>query len=134
MTTTTKKTTKTEYFEMIKNALNGEVLSDEQKTEVIDFIDTQITQIAAKAEKAKIRAAEKRAQGDELREAVRSVLTSEFQDTSTILKQIGDESEDLTRAKVSARLTQLVNAGLVEKEQQKNAEGKKTMFYRLIET
>lgn len=129
---TTKKTTKTEYFAMIKDALNGAMLSDEQKAEVMDFIDTQVAQIAAKAEKAKARAAEKKAKGDELRDAVQAVLTNEYQDIDTIMSQI--DAEDVTRAKISARLTQLVKAEIAEKEQQKNDEGKKAMFYRLIGT
>ena len=128
---TTKKITKTEYFELLKDALNGETVSDEQKTQLIDFCDTQIEQIADKAEKAKQRAAEKRAKGDELRDAVQAVLTNEYQDISTIQEQI--DMEDVSPAKISARLTQLIKAGVAEKDQQKNEAGKKAMFYRLVQ-
>ncbi len=125
----TKKITKIEYFAMIKDiVLNSD---DDNVIELVEFIDAQIEQLNAKAQKAKARAAEKKATGDELREAVQAVLTGEYQDIDTIMGKI--EGEDLTRAKISARLAQLVKVGIVEKEQQKNDEGKKAMFYRLIE-
>lgn len=125
----TKKITKVEYFAMIKDIV---LASDEDNvTELVEFIDAQVEQLNAKAQKAKARAAEKKAQGDELREAVQSVLTGEYQDIDSVMAQI--EGEDLTRAKISARLTQLVKAGIAEKDQQKNDEGKKCMVYRLIE-
>lgn len=124
-----KKITKVEYFEMIRNYIEGSGV--EHEDEILEFIDTQVGQIAAKAEKAKVRAAEKKAVGDELRDAVQAVMTPEYQDLDAIMAQI--EGEDITRAKISARVTQLVKAGIVEKDQQKNAEGKKAMFYRLIE-
>lgn len=125
-----KKITKTEYFEMIK----AELVNIEGKEDLIAFVDTQIEQIAAKAQKAKERAAEKKADGDELRESVRQVLTSEYQNIDAImgsLEETGLDMTDISRAKVSARLTQLVKAGMVEKEQQK-AGDRKTMHYRLI--
>ena len=124
-----KKITKAEYFGMIKDIVAAS--GAENAADLTAFIDTQVEQIAAKAEKAKARAAEKKAVGDELREAVQAVMTSEYQNIDAIMAQI--DGEDLTRAKISARITQLVKAGIVEKESQKGEDGKKQMVYRLIE-
>ena len=122
---TDKKVTKTENFEKIKA-----ILADANETELVEFVDAQIAQLAHKAEKAKERAAEKKAKGDELREKVYGVLTNEFQSLDEIAGYFAD-SEDVTRNKITARLTQLVNTGAVEKEQQKGEGGRKYMTYRV---
>ena len=128
-----KKMTKVENFMALKGMLEGKEVTEDVAAALIEFIDTQVEQIEAKAEKAKVRAAEKRAKGDELRDAVQATLTNEFQDIASIMSKVDYESdEELTNAKISARLTQLVKAGIVEKEQQKNEAGKKCMTYRLI--
>ena len=121
-----KKITKTEYFGMIKEAISGAEV--ENKQEILDFIDAQVALIASKAEKAKARAAEKKTEGDALRETVQSVLTDELQTVDEIFSQV--EGEDLTKAKIVARLTQLVKAEIAVKEQVK-VDSKKVMAYRL---
>ena len=105
--------------------------NSEMKVELVDFITKQIESIDAKAAKAKEKAAEKRAEGDELRAAVKAVLTEELQTAETILSQI--EGEELTKAKIVARLTQLVKNGEASKEEVKTEEGKKIMAYKLAE-
>ena len=100
-----KKMTKKDYFNELKGIV--EESNSEIKGELIYFIESQITSIDNKAEKAKERAAAKKAEGDELREVVKSTLTNEFQTADEIFGQL--EGEDLTVAKVRARLTQLVN-------------------------
>ena len=72
-----KKMTKKDYFEMIKGIV--EESNVENKNELNYFLDAQIESINNKAEKAKERAAAKKADGDELRETVKSVLTNDFQ-------------------------------------------------------
>lgn len=127
-----KKMTKREKFEMLKEIIRGDVsveMTDEQ-ADLIDFIDTQIASIDTKAEKAKARNAEKKANGDELRDVVQSVLTDELQTIDAILTQI--EGEDVTKAKVTARLTSLVKNGLAEKEEVKDEEGRKLKAYKLV--
>lgn len=121
-----KKITKTEYFGMIKDAISDAEV--ENKQEILDFIDAQVALIASKAEKAKARAAEKKTEGDALRETVQSILTDELQTVDEIFSQI--EGEDLTKAKIVARLTQLVKAEVAVKEQVK-VDSKKVMAYRL---
>ncbi len=123
-----KKITKKEYFEMLKEIVNES--NNENKGELIYFIESQIASIETKAAKAKERAAAKKAEGDALREAVKSVLTNEFQDAETITALV--DGEDVTKNKVIARLTQLVNLGEVEKTDIKNESGKTRKAYKLI--
>jgi hypothetical protein len=123
-----KKITKKEYFEMLKEIVNES--NSENKGELIYFIESQIASIETKAAKAKERAAAKKAEGDALREAVKSVLTNEFQDAETITALV--DEEDVTKNKVIARLTQLVNLGEVEKTDIKNESGKTRKAYKLI--
>ena len=122
-----KKVTKKENYEMLMEIVENS--NSEMKAELVDFITKQIESIDAKAAKAKEKAAEKRAEGDELRAAVKAVLTEELQTAETILSQI--EGEELTKAKIVARLTQLVKNGEASKEEVKTAEGKKVMAYCL---
>lgn len=127
--TDVKKITKAEYFGMIKDVVAGSDVENAQ--ELMDFIDRQVKLIASKAEKAKARAAKQKAKGDELREAVQAVLTGELQVIDEIVAQV--DFEDVTKAKVTARLTQLVNAGIAVKEQQK-VDSRKVMAYKLADT
>ena len=127
--TDVKKITKAEYFGMIKDVVAGSDVENAQ--ELMDFIDRQVELIASKAEKAKERAAKQKAKGDKLREAVQAVLTGELQVIDEIVAQV--DFEDVTKAKVTARLTQLVNAGIAVKEQQK-VDSRKVMAYKLADT
>lgn len=127
-----KKITKAQVL----NAIKALVAEDTQvkvgdvtvtAADIESYVDVTLKQLAAKAEKAKETAAKKRAEGDALRDAVEAVLTDEFQTTADIFAQI--EGEDLTSAKVSARLTQLVKAGAAVKEQVKTGD-RKLMAYK----
>lgn len=122
-----KKITKRDNYEELSTIVAGS--DSEIKEELLAFIEKEIASIDAKAEKAKVRAAEKKANGDELRDAVQSLLTDELQTADAILVQI--EGEDLTIAKIRARLTQLVNAGIAVKEDVKNSENKTQKAYKL---
>lgn len=97
--------------------------------EILSYCDTALKQIDSKAEKAKERAAKNKTKGDELRAEVLSHITEEFQTADAILKMI-EGFEDITKPKIIARLTQLVKAGEVEKEQIK-VDSRKQMAYRL---
>ena len=76
--------------------------------DVNDYITKTIAQLEAKNEKAKERAAEKKADGDELRAKIEALLTEEFQTGDEITAALNDP--EITKAKVTARLTQLVKA------------------------
>lgn len=124
-----KKLTKKDYYEILKGIVTGSNV--EKGEDLIAFIDKQIEQLDNKAIKAKEKAAEKKAEGDELRAIVLSVLTPDFQTIEDIVAQI--EGEDITKAKIVARLTQLVKNGEAKKEQTKNAENKKVMTYAIAD-
>ena len=124
----TKKITKKEYYSMLKEIVMKSNVDD--KDELVTFIDKQVQLLNNKAEKAKVRAIEKKVEGDELRNTVEAVLTEEYQTINTIIEQIDDEK--VTKAKVTARLSQLIKEGLAEKEEAKTEEGKKVMVYRRV--
>ena len=121
-----EKITKVDMFNAI-----ADFIADtdwERKDEAIEFIEKQIDQLKAKAEKAKSRAEAKKVEGDALREIVAEVLTNEPQ-TIDAITAIVAESFDVTKAKVTARLTQLVKLGEATKEQVK-IDGRKIMVYK----
>ena len=121
-----EKITKVDMFNAI-----ADFIADtdwERKDEAIEFIEKQIDQLKTKAEKAKSRAEEKKIEGDELREAVANALTNEPQ-TIDAITAIVAESFDVTKAKVTARLTQLVKLGEATKEQVK-MDSRKIMVYK----
>jgi Fic family protein len=123
-----KKVTKYEYFEQLE-AIVKEV-APENEADLLAFIEKQKDQLVQKASKAKEKAEEKKTAGDELRKAVLAVLTTEYQTADEITSQI--EGEDITKAKVIARLTQLVKSGAVEKDTTK-VDSRKLTVYRLVE-
>lgn len=118
------KMTKVEILGMIKEAC-------EDNEVIVEFCDKEIAALGAKAEKAKARAAAKKAEGDELRGIVASVLTTEPMIAEDVLAAITGV-EDLTKAKVIARLTQLCKAGDAVKTEV-TVDGKKRMAYSLAE-
>lgn len=132
-----KKITKREMFEAIKTGCTtGEwTVSD---AEIVEFCDNEIALLDKKAIKAKERAAEKRAAGDELTDAVRAALTDEFAVIADIATKVAETyGEDATVAKVTYRLGQLVKNGEAENTDVKVAggEGQKTRTikaYKLI--
>ena len=132
-----KKITKREMYEAIKTGCTtGEwTVSD---AEIVEFCDNEIALLDKKAIKAKERAAEKRAAGDELTDAVRAALTDEFAVIADIATKVAETyGEDATVAKVTYRLGQLVKNGEAENTDVKVAggEGQKTRTikaYRIL--
>jgi len=121
------KMTKKDWFEVIKGIV--EASDNENAAGAVEFIDKQMELLAAKAEKAKERAAKTKAEGDEMRAAVQAVLTEELQTIDEITAQV--EGEEITKAKVTARLTQLVKAEVATKDTVKTEDGRKVTAYKL---
>lgn len=124
-----KRLTKKDYYALIKEVL--ETSDVEAKSELLAFVEKQVEMIENKAEKAKARAAEKKIAGDELREAVKSVLTNEFQTADAITSQV--DGEEVTRAKVISRLGQLVKNGEAEKTDVKTEDNRTVKAYKIAE-
>ena len=95
--------------------------------DVNDYIAKTIDQLNAKNEKARERAAEKKADGDELRTKIEALLTEDFQTGDEITAALNDP--EITKAKVTARLTQLVKANKAFKTTVKTEDGRKIMAY-----
>ena len=121
------KITKKDWYAQIRVIV--EESDNEQKEGILGFIDHEVELLEAKAAKAAERAASKKADGDELRNAVQAVLTNDLQTIDAITAQI--EGEDITKAKVTARLTQLVKAGVATKDMVKTEDGRKVTAYKL---
>ena len=127
-----KLTKRSVYEALLKMVETGtlEITEDELKT----FCENEIALLDKKAEKAKERAATKRAEGDALTDAVRSALTGEFESIADIAARI--EGEDVTVAKVQYRLGQLAKNGEAVKEQitipgSEGQKARKVMAYKL---
>ena len=97
--------------------------------DIVEYANLTISQIDAKNEKAKERAAKKKAEGDALLDAVEDTLTDEYQTGAEIFAKVAD-IEDATQAKVTARLTKLVKAGKAHKVDVK-VDGRKIKGYAL---
>ena len=124
-----EKMTKRDYFNAISNAIASmESVDGVAVADVQAFIDARIAELDKKAESAKKSAAKKRAAGDELRAQVEALLTDELQTIDAITSQI--EGEEITRAKVQARLSQLVKAGVAIKDDVEDGK-RKVKGYRL---
>lgn len=125
----TKKVTKKEWYAEIRKIV--EAADVENKDGALEFIDNQVKLLEAKAAKAQENAAKKKADGDALREAVYTVLTTELQTIDQITEQV--DGEDVTKAKVTARLTQLVKAEMAVKDTVKTEDGRKVTAYKVVE-
>lgn len=121
------KMTKKMWFEEIRNIV--EAADVEDKAGMLEFIDTQLAQLATRAEKAAERAAKKKADGDALRDTVEAVLTDELQTADEITAQIDEEG--ISKAKVTARLTQLIKAGKATKDIIKTEDSRKVTAYKI---
>lgn len=103
--------------EKITNAMIVEEIKElcADKAHIVEFCDKYLASAEAKKVKAAERAAAKRAAGDELQALIASLLTTEPQTAEQLLAQIEDESGELTKQKVVARMTNLVKFGQASK-------------------
>ncbi len=120
--------TKREVYDVIESVFQS--IDNENRDEVLDMIAKERAALDRKSERAKERAAEKRAAGDELRERVYAAIgdATEPITINGILEAMCDSS--LTPAKITARTRQLVAAGVIEKQMIK-LDGRKLTAYTL---
>ena len=112
------KVTKRDFYNAIIALAdaNGGEINGIAAEEIKTFAAKEIELLDKKAAKAKERAATKRAEGDELTDAVRAALSADtFEPIADIAARI--EGEDVTISKVTYRLTQLVKNGEAEKQE-----------------
>lgn len=107
----TKKLTKNEVLDIILEAMAD-------NADVVEYCEAEKASLAKKAAKAKERAEEKRAAGDDLRAAVEEILknATEPMTRDDILAAIDNAEElELTPAKVGNRASELVRYGVAHK-------------------
>jgi hypothetical protein len=132
-----EKMTKAMYFEVIRGIVEGldagAFPDGVGADDVLDFIDRQVELLDKRAAASKERAAKKRAASDELTELIYTMIfeAEDFITADEIVEKIGDE--EVTKNKVTARVSKLVKAGRVAKEQVKLEDGKKRMAYKVAE-
>lgn len=124
----TIKMTKVDYFEQLAGIV--EASDVENKEDILKFIQGSIETLENRKRAAQERAEKKKNEPDELADAVKAVLSGELQTADDIAAQI--EGEDVTKQKVVARLTKMVNAGTVRKDSVKTDDKRKVMGYALV--
>ena len=124
----TIKMTKIDCFEQLAGIV--EASDVENKEDILKFIQGSIETLENRKRAAQERAEKKKNEPDELADAVKAVLSGELQTADDIAAQI--EGEDVTKQKVVARLTKMVNAGTVRKDSVKTDDKRKVMGYALI--
>lgn len=122
------KVTKTEMFEGIKATLTDN-FDAEAVQEYVEFLDKEIAAIKARAEKEKARRAAKKAEGDELKDAVAEAIGAEPVTAQEIADALADEFPEVTKAKVTYRAGQLVKDGVIFKVQVKTEDNRKVVAY-----
>lgn len=116
--------TRNEMFTLI-----AELCSDNE--EVVAFCEAEQVKIANKAAKAKEKAAEKRAAGDELYNAVIACVGETPVTADTVYADNFADYEDLSVAKIRARLSQGVKNEVLVKESIK-VDGKSKVHYTKV--
>ena len=124
----TIKMTKIDCFEQLAGIV--EASDVENKEDILKFIQSSIETLENRKRAAQERAEKKKNEPDELTDAVKAVLSEELQTADDIAAQI--EGEDVTKQKVVARLTKMVNAGVVRKDSVKTDDKRKVMGYALV--
>lgn len=124
----TIKMTKVDYFEQLAGIV--EASDVDNKEDILKFIQGSIETLENRKRAAQERAEKKKNEPDELADAVKAVLSEELQTADDIAAQI--EGEDVTKQKVVARLTKMVNAGIVRKDSVKTDDKRKVMGYALV--
>lgn len=124
-----EKKTKAMYFAELREMVTVAVEDEARRNELVDFIDKQVEALEKRKVAAAARAEKKKAESDALTEEIFERIGDELITVDEIVITF-DEEEEVSRAKVTARLGKLVNAGRIEKEAVK-VDGKKRMAYRL---
>lgn len=127
-----EKKTKAMYFAELREMVTTAVEDEARRDELVEFIDKQVEALEKRKVAAAARAEKKKAESDALTEEIFERIGDELITVDEIVVTF-DEEEEVSRAKVTARLGKLVNAGRIEKEAVK-VDGKKRMAYRLPKT
>ena len=130
-----KKFTNKDMFSTIKALLKGDDIdaTAPSDAELVEWCDKQIEILDRKTDRAREKAAEKKAAGDELQEKIYSILADADREMTAddILEVIDIES--VSKQKIVARLSNLVKAGRVNKDEIRVADSKnRRMAYAAV--
>ena len=131
----TNNVTKRELYTAIREIFENTETSigDITPDMVIEFCDKEIAALDRRAEKARENAAKRKAEGDDMTEAVYAALTDEFTTIAAIT--LATDFEDVTVGKVQYRLKTLVDSNRAEKQEitvEENGKSRKVMGFRRI--
>lgn len=122
-----KKITKKDMYNGLIATLT-ENFGDEVQ-EYVEFLQGEIAALDKRAEKEKERRAAKKAEGDELKDAIAEAIEAEPKTAEAIAEELADEYPEITKAKVTYRASQLVKNGEIYKTQVKTEDGRKVVAY-----
>ena len=130
-TNVNKEKTQAQYFSDIMCMIRDM----EGSEEYVKFLQGRIDLLVKQSEAAKARKVKKAAEkgADELTEAVAAQLTSVLKTRDEITEALEVDFPEVTKAKVTARLSKLVKEGVAGKLQINLGEGKRAMAYALAE-
>ena len=119
--------TKKEMFNGLIEKLTENFGEDAQ--EYIEFLQGEIDLLDNRAAKEKERRAAKKAEGDDLRDAVKNTIGADPITAGEIAEALAEDFPEVTKAKVTYRATQLAKDGIIYKVQLKTEDGKKVVAY-----
>ena len=122
-----KKVTKKDMYNGLIATLT-ENFGDEVQ-EYVDFLQGEIAALDKRAEKEKERRAAKKAEGDDLKDAIAGAIEVEPKTAEVLAEELADEYPEITKAKVTYRASQLVKDGEIYKTQIKTEDGRKVVAY-----
>jgi hypothetical protein len=123
---TEKKITKKEKYGMLL-AIEEVAADDMLRT----FVEEEIAALEAKAEKARERAAKKKAENDELGEKIYNIIVEKGSSVTLqeLYKILSVDDEEITTSKIVARLTKLVNSDKIDKAEATIEKSKKMTYF-----
>lgn len=122
-----KKITKKDMYNGLIATLTKN-FGDEVK-EYVDFLQGEIDALDNRAAKEKARRAAKKAEGDDLKDAVANAIGADPITAEDIAEGLADEFPEVTKAKVTYRASQLAKDGVIYKVQVKTEDGRKVVAY-----
>ena len=122
-----KKITKKDMYAGLIATLT-ENFGDEVK-DYVDFLQGEIDALDNRAKKEKARRAAKKAEGDDLKDAVANAIGADPITAEDIAEGLVDEFPEITKAKVTYRASQLAKEGIIYKVQVKTEDGRKVVAY-----
>lgn len=131
--TNVEKKTQTQMFTEIREFLKNQEAANPEVREYINFLQDRIDLLVNQSIRAKERKQAKEKPEDELYAAVAAQLGENLKTREDIVAALEVEFPEVSPAKVTNRLTKLVNAGIAGKISVNVGEGRRVMAYALAE-